>query len=142
MNYKGVIIEESLGDAGVLKKVKILDTKVEAVTENHRTPWTKQWTLHTVEVAASEVEKIAEEISSGLDKEHSWYADFKNDKFHFIIYSGKIFKVDLRHPVLYNDAREYGISIGIPEYQVDFAPDDKIWEREIKNPSSPLRSDF
>jgi putative transposase len=27
------------------------------------------------------------------------------------------------------DAKAYGISVGIPEYQVDFAPEDKVWER-------------
>ena len=32
------------------------------------------------------------------------------------------FKVDLQNPILYKDAKEYGISKGIPEYQVDFAP--------------------
>jgi len=42
---------------------------------------------------------------------------------------GKIFKVDLQNPILYRDAKQYGISFGIPEYQVDFAPDGKIWER-------------
>ncbi len=66
MNYKGVIIEESLQDTSVLDNVRILKTKVEPITPKHKTPWLKQWTLHTVE---------------------------------------------------------------IPEYQVDFAPEDKIWER-------------
>jgi|SRR3989344_8394865 len=129
MDYKGVIIEESLENADILNDVRILSTKVEDVTEGHKTPWIKQWTLHTVEVADEKAEEIAERLSADLEKAHSWYADFKNDKYHFIIYRGKIFKVDLQNPILYRDAKQYGISFGIPEYQVDFAPDGKIWER-------------
>ena len=41
-NYRGVIIEESLKNKEVLKKVQILETKVEEVTEKHKTPWIKQ----------------------------------------------------------------------------------------------------
>ncbi len=129
MDYRGVIIEESLDDKLVLGEVKIISTKIESVKEGHKTPWVKQWTLHTVEVSEEKAEAIADQLSRGLDREHNWYADYKNDKYHYIIYRGKIFKVDLQNPILYKDAKKYGISLGIPEYQVDFAPEDKIWER-------------
>lgn len=125
MNYVGVIIEESFGDKSVLAKVKIIDAKVELITPEHKTPWLKQWTLHTVEIPEEDGERIAQEISESFDPKHpDWYADYKNEKYHFIIYSGKVFKVDLQNPVLYKDAKEYGISIGIPEYQVDFIPEE------------------
>lgn len=120
MNYKGVIIEESLDDKDVFRKVKILGTQVEKVVEKHKTPWIKQWTLHTVEISEEMADEISKRLSSCLDKKHNWYADFKNNEYHYIIYQNKIFKVDLKNPVIYKDAREYGISIGIPEYQVDF----------------------
>ena len=129
MNYKGVIIEESLDNKDVLKNVKILSTKVEEVTEDHKTPWIKQWTLHTVEIPEIKADEIVEKLSVDLEKEHNWYADFKNDEYHFIIYQSKVFKVDLKNPLLYKDAKKYGISLGIPEYQVDFTPEDKVWER-------------
>ncbi len=129
MNYQGVIIEESLEDTQALKDIKILKTKIEPVVEKHKTPWLKQWTLHTVEILEKDGDNIAQQLSQDLDKKHSWYADFKNEKYHFIIYLGKVFKVDLENPGLYKDAKQYGILLGIPEYQVDFAPEDKIWER-------------
>ena len=130
MNYKGIIIAESLEDSSLLKEVRILDTKVEPITPEHKTPWLKQWTLNTVEIPEDIAQIIAEKISGSFDRKHpDWYADYKNDKYHFIIFSGKIFKVDLANPVLYKDAKAYGISIGIPEYQVDFVPEDKTWER-------------
>lgn len=130
MNYKGVIIEESLDGKSVLSKVKIVKTKIEPTSPKHKTSWLKQWTLYTVEILEGEGEQIAQEISNSFDQKHpDWYADYKNEKYHFIIYAGKVFKVDLKNPILYKDAKEYGISIDIPEYQVDFAPKDKVWER-------------
>ena len=128
MNYHGVIIEESLDNMEVLDKVKIIKTKVSPVNEKHKTPWVKQWTLHTVEIPEQDAGKVAEQLSKDLDKEHAWYADFKNENYHFIVYRGKIFKVDLKTPILYKDAKKFGISLGIPEYQVDFTPEDKIFE--------------
>ncbi len=123
MNYRGIIIEESLGDKSVLDKVKILSTKIEKVTQKHKTPWVKHWTMHTVEISEKKADQIAEILSWSFDPTHpQWYADFKNDQYHFIVYNGQIFKVDLSDPGEYKDARDYGIAIGIPEYQVDFAP--------------------
>lgn len=43
---KGAIIEESLIDSKVLKRVRITKTDILPVTERHKTPWVKQWTFH------------------------------------------------------------------------------------------------
>jgi len=122
-NYKGVIIEESLENKDVLLKVKILETEIEQVTDRHQSPWLKQWTLHTVKVSEEQAGGLAEEISKKLDSEHAWYADFKNDKFHYIIFRNKLFKVDRSEPEQYKEVKKYGISLGIPDYQVDFSPE-------------------
>ena len=76
MNYKGVIIEESLENKDVLKDVTILSTKVEEVTERD-----------------------------------------------------KVFKVDRSKPEEYKQVTEYGLSLGIPDYQLDFSPHIKQWQR-------------
>ena len=131
MNYQGVIIEESLEYRAVLNEIKIIKTKISPVVGKHKTPWVRQWTLHTVEILEEDAEKIAKKLSKALDKEHSWYADFKNENYHFIIYRGKVFKVDLKNPILYKDAKSYGISLGIPDYQVDFVPEDKVFESTV-----------
>lgn len=128
-NYTGVIIEESLENKEILKKVKILETKVEPVTEKHQTPWLKQWTLYTIEIPEDKIDDIAEEISRTLDSKNAWYADFKNEDFHFIIFRDKVFKVNRTSKKQYEVATKYGISLGIPDYQVNFAPDVKERER-------------
>ncbi|NCT00311.1 hypothetical protein GW765_05055 [Candidatus Parcubacteria bacterium] len=130
-NYQGVIIEESLESKEVLKKIKIISTKVEPITNEHKTPWLSQWTLHTVKIPDNEAKEIAEEISKSLDRNHggSWYADFKNDTHHYIIFRDKFFYIDRKSKEQYDEAKSYGISLGIPEYQVDFHPEVEEWER-------------
>lgn len=66
MDYKGTIIEESLEDKDILKSIKILSTKAEQVVEKYKTPWLKQWTLHTVEILENEVEDVAEKNKRGV----------------------------------------------------------------------------
>ncbi len=122
-DFSGTIIEESLEKKDVLKLVKIVRTRIELVTEKHKTPWIKQWTLHIVEIPERKADMIAKELSKSLDSNHSWYADFKNDKLHYIIFRNKIFKVDRSNKEQYEEAKKYGISLDIPEYQVDFSPD-------------------
>jgi len=122
MNYKGTIIEESLKNTDALKDVKILSTRVSLVTEEHKTPWVKQWTLHEVEIPEAAAAAVAEKIGKGLDSEHSWYADFRNDEFHFVIFPNKVFKIDRQNKAQNVAAVNYALSINIPAHQLDWTP--------------------
>ncbi len=128
-NFVGVIIEESLEDKSVLRKVKLVSTKIEKVTKKHQTPWLSQWTIHTVEVPKRRANEIAEEISNSLDGKHAWYADFKNKTHAYIIFRNKIFFIDRTSQNQYDEAKEYGLALGIPEHQIDFHPEIRGWER-------------
>ena len=130
-NLTGVIIEESLIDPSVLSEVKILSTNVEEVTESHKTPWVSQWTMHTIQVPPDKAAVVASKVSESLDSSHgSWYADFKNNTEHFIVFIGKVFCVNQSDVVQYEEVRRYGISLGIPVYQLDFDPKVKRWDRD------------
>lgn len=121
MGYKGIVIEESLQDLTILKQLKILSTKVERVVESHQTPWLKQWTLHTIEIGEDDAQNVVDKLSAALDSKHDWYADFRNEKFHFIIFRNKVFKVNRNNPQEYEAVKKYGVSLGIPDYQLDFS---------------------
>jgi hypothetical protein len=125
MIYQGTIIEESLEDKSVLKNVTVLKTKIEPVVEKHQTPWLKQWALHAVEIKDVEAEAVANDLAKALEIEHPWYADYKNETTHYIIFRDKVFKIDRTSKEQYDEAKEYGISLGIPTYQVDFSP--RFW---------------
>ena len=94
------------------------------MTQNHKTPWFLQWTLHTVVIPEVKAKEIADEVSSSLDRNHggSWYADFKNDIHHYIIFRDKIFFIDRKNEEQYTEVKKYGFSLGIPEHQLDFFP--------------------
>ncbi len=82
-----------MGDKSVLSRVKIISTKVEEVTDRYQTLWVKIWTLHKVEVEPSLSSEVTEQISKSQNGNHlhGWYADYKNEQIHFVIYRDKIF---------------------------------------------------
>ena len=129
--FNGVVIEESLENGDVLKKMTILSTRVEAVTVRHQTPWLSKWTLHSVELPEAEASNIAAEIRDSIDRSRSgsWYADFKNETHHYIIFHDRIFYIDRKSGDEYDEAKNHGLSLGIPEHQVDFHPDIQDWKR-------------
>ena len=130
-DFEGIIIEESLADKSVLGQVEIIAQKVESVTDAHKTPWLTKWTMDTVAISADKANDIAKLLSRSIDKAHaaSWYVDFKNDTYHYVVYSGKVFLIDRSRRDQYQEAAEYGVSIGIPEYQVDLSSYVTEWRR-------------
>ena len=116
--YKGDIIEESLEDKDVLKKITIVSTRVEKVTDEHQTPWLSLWTLDTVEVNEDEADNVAETLSKALDPEHGWFIDYRNDSYHYVIFKNKVFKLDRSKKSDYDEMIKYGLSIGTPDYQL------------------------
>ncbi len=119
--YSGCIIEESLTNKDVLKEFIITRTNVEKVTEESNTPDLDVWTMHIVEITEDKIESIVPLLSKSIDgsrKNGGWYTDLKSDDWHYIIFSGKVFKVDRSSGEQYEQAKEYGMSIGIPEYQL------------------------
>lgn len=130
MVFTGTIIAESLGDTKVLDQVTIVSTQVEEVTAAHATPWLTQWTLHSVEVSDGAAQRAADLLSAALEREHPWYADFKNETEHFIVFREKVFHItDRSDRAQYDAATAYGLALGIPSYQVDFSPHITSWKR-------------
>ncbi len=120
MNYIGTIIEESLSDKSILKKLKIIETKISPVTEKSQTPWVKQWTKQTVEIPADQADEVAQILSQVIEVSHksSWYADFWNDITHYIVFRDRVFKIDRTSKDQYEEAYNFGLSVGIPSYQL------------------------
>jgi len=120
MDYKGIVIEESLVDKAILGQFTITETKVEPVTTAHKTPWLTQWTLHTVTIATDQAEQAAQSLSHNLDGD-SWYVDFRNRDTHYVIFPNKVFRVDRSRPEQYKAVKTYGMSRGIPAHQLTFS---------------------
>ena len=121
--YRGVIIEESLADVSVLDDLEIEWTKVVAVKERHKTPWTEYWTLHSVSILGDCARDMAERLAKVMDATHPWYASFRSGADHYVVFRDKVFHVhDQSDRSQYEEAARYGIGLGIPEYRLDFSP--------------------
>lgn len=119
--YRGSIIEESLKNRNVLEGLRIVSAEVEDVTAAHRTPWLQQWTITTVEIEDGAIKAFTRKLQAAMETEHSsWFADFKGDKDHYIVFPGKIFFIDHRRNDTYTEAVAYGVSLGIPKQQLAF----------------------
>jgi hypothetical protein len=53
-----------------------------------------------------------------LDPEHGWYIDFRNDKYHFVIFRDKVFKLNREKKADYQEMIKYGKEHGTPYYQL------------------------
>ena len=121
MKYTGCIIEESLKDKSILSEFIIASKNVQNVTEKHGTPNLSMWTMCIVEIDEEKVESVVLRLSSAIDDSGvngTWYTDLKCEDFHYIIYPRKVFRVDRTKPEQYEEAKEYGLAQGIPEYQL------------------------
>ena len=118
--YRGTIIEESLKDRSVLDSVRIIGTEIESVTPSHKTPWLKEWTLDEVEIDDNAIKAFARKIQAIMETEHkSWFADFKGEQDHYVVFPGKIFYIDHRRNDSYDEAIAYGVALGIPKNQIE-----------------------
>jgi hypothetical protein len=117
-NYHGDIIEESLENKDILKKLKITATRVKKVVDEHQTPWLSQWTLDTIEVRDNEADNLAVELSKALEVRHGWYIDYRNDIYHYVIFKDKVFKLDRHKETDYEEMIKYGLSNGTPRHQL------------------------
>jgi len=76
--------------------------------------------LQTVIIPEDKIEDYTKKLSELIDKEHinSWYCDFRNTKYHYVIFSDKVYKLDRTKKQEYINMRNHGIKIGIPEQQL------------------------
>jgi len=106
---KGVVIENSLKDADILKDIEIT-----------RSWEDDDWKLHEVKVSKEQAEKFSDYLSDG-----PWYIHFwePGDDSILVVYKDRTFTIKHSDKQSWVDAIKYGKSIGIPEEQLDFLID-------------------
>ncbi len=103
---KGTIIENSLGDKGILERLKI-----------ERTYNDEDWILHDVLVAEEQVADLAKSLANGPWYIHLWEPG--RDEVR-IIFKDKTFLINHSDKATWSEAIAYGESLGIPKEQLDF----------------------
>jgi hypothetical protein len=76
--------------------------------------------MHHIIFYEDEMEGISKVNQNALDDKHPWYADFKNKKTHYIIFKDRIFVIPRNQKETYQEAVDYGLSLGLPINQLDF----------------------
>jgi len=106
---KGVVIENSLSDTSILKKLDISNSWVDG-----------SWKLHEVIVSKEQAIGLANYLADG-----PWYFHFweQGSDDVLVVFKNKIFEIKFSDKKTWKDALEYGKSIGIPSEQLDFPID-------------------
>jgi hypothetical protein len=106
---KGTIIENSLSDKSILKKIQIDKT------------WKDEdWILHSVRIDEDMISELSKYLADGPWYIHLWETGKDEVK---VIFKNKIFNIKYSDKSTWKDAVAYGESIGIPEEQLDFPID-------------------
>ncbi|MCI9434715.1 MAG: hypothetical protein HFI86_05555 [Bacilli bacterium] len=120
MKYNGVIIEESLIDTKIIEELNILQREIEEINKEDKTPWLTKWTMDTVEIDERQIDEYTNRLSTLIDTKHcnAWYCDFRNNKYHYVVFANKVFKLDRNKKQDYIDMQEYAIKLGLPKHQL------------------------
>ncbi len=122
--WKGVIIKESLNDKSLLSLVSIIDSKETTLEkENER----GILTFYSVEIDDSNFNEFIEIAQKSI--KNAFYIHICQNNEMVVIFNNKVFKFSADNLGKLNEAREYGISVGILKEQMPF-------ERLIENPFS------
>jgi hypothetical protein len=109
MIKRSTIIENSLSNKNILKKIEILKT------------WKDEdWVLHDVLVDDSLIPELTRSMADGPWYIHMWSSG--DDEF-FVLFKNRTFQLRRLDRGAWADAIAYGKSIGIPEAQLDFPID-------------------
>lgn len=107
--YKATIIENSLSNKGILKKLDITKT------------WKSgDWILRNVLLNNEQIEELSQFIEEGPWYIHAWEEGKDDVK---VIFRDKLFDIKYSDKSTWADAIEYGLSLGIPKEQLDFRID-------------------
>lgn len=112
--YKGVIVEESLLDNRLLNGFKINKFRI----SNAEKP-EDRWHLYEVEATPEQIDELTTQL-----KPSGWYTHFWQGDNVIVVYPNKKFDIVYTDKTTWQEAIEYGQSIGIPFEQLDFKIDE------------------
>ena len=107
--YKGTIIDSSLSDKDLLKKVRVSKTWQE-----------RDWTLHNVSLDEDQIPELSRALDNGPWYIHVWKQGQDDVK---VIFKEKVFDIKFSDKSTWTEAIEHGKSLGIPVEQLDFPID-------------------
>jgi hypothetical protein len=115
MKYSGLVLEESLAGNDCLSLLTILKREIWTVASG---PQPEIWTALFFENEDDGAEAVAAALARDL--KDAWYADFSAPTRKYVVFKGKVFAYEFGQTEIKQSARNYGLSLGIPEGQLDW----------------------
>ncbi len=113
--WKGVVIEESLDDKSLLSLVKIIKSRKTTLENESEKGFL---TFHSVELDDSNLDEFIKTAKKSIG--NSFYIHVCKDKEMTVVFKNKVFRFSSDNSKELNEAREYGISVGILKEQMPF----------------------
>jgi len=111
--YRGVLIEESLENLGVLGLLRQLSTDVvKLAAPADAQPG--QWTLITFEVDDTDAANVANQLGDAL-VDGPWYVDFKNGGHSYVVFADHVFDCRSGDSATLDAAKNHARGRGIPD---------------------------
>lgn len=122
MVWKGVIIEESLENKKLLDMTKIINTEKTALEMEEEGGILH---FHHIELMDKKKDEFINKAKNSIKQ--GWYIHICKNGRMTVIFKDKVFEFTKKQNNMLNEARNYGLSIGIIKEQMPF-------EKLIENP--------
>jgi len=116
----GYVLAESLRPGSRIEELPLTLKKVERYeVQNATSDQPPLWTGIEFEFPELEAERVADALAAVLD-ERGWYADLQANGETFIVFAGRVFHYPTGDKGASSEARDYGLSVGVPAAQLDW----------------------
>jgi len=79
------------------------------------------WTLIEFQAADDRADELSRKLADVMIAEGGWYADFAVGGDHVVVFAGRVFRYRDGDEAGRAEATEYGLSVGCPADQLDWA---------------------
>ncbi len=107
--YRWTVVEESLLDNRLLNDLDILSMRISEDEDIE-----DRWHIYDVYISYEDIMTLSKMIKTW------WYMHFWMDNKVLAVFKWKVFEFEHDNKDTWHDAISYGLSIGIPEHQLDF----------------------
>jgi len=115
---KGLLLKESLNALHVLDTQRVTKTETWQI-QNAAANQPSVWTAISFEADESQADALAETLSQSL-KPTGWFIDASTEASVYVIFPKKVFKYTRGDEAQRAIAKQYGLSLDIPEKQLDW----------------------
>ena len=119
---RGRIVAEGLKAGAVLEvpELRLSSLSRHDVADSTTASQPDRWTFVDVEAPSSRADELAAALAAALLPEDGWYADFRLDDEHVVVFAEAVFRYRVGDAAGRQEAVDHGRAAGTPEHQLDW----------------------